>query len=123
MASRACTRMVSPTPALTSATLTSSSPAPVSTMASSSSSSRTIRTATAVSEQVMQTSSWHSGMAAGAWAAGDDSVGGVGASAAVISHHPRSQHARLLEEHVHQLPQHVVGGDLDLLDDPGIGGV
>src|SRR5262249_8212289 len=61
IASLACTRMVSPTPAVTSATLTSSSPASVATIARSSSSSRTTFTATAVSEHVMQTSPWHSG--------------------------------------------------------------
>src|SRR6266702_186613 len=60
IASRACTRMVSPIPAVTSATLTSSSPFPVSTTARSSSSRRTTVTATAVSEQVMQASETHS---------------------------------------------------------------
>src|ERR1019366_5933682 len=57
MASLACTRIASPIPALTSATLTSSSREEVSTTARSSSSSRTIVTTTAVSEQVMQISS------------------------------------------------------------------
>src|SRR5205823_5442072 len=55
MASRACTRIVSPTAALTRATLTVSSPAPVSTTAIWSSSSRSTLTSTAMSEQVMQT--------------------------------------------------------------------
>ena len=65
IASLACTRIVSPGPADTSATLTSSSPAPVSTRAKPSPSRRSTVTATAVSEQVMQTSSWHSAAAGG----------------------------------------------------------
>src|SRR6185437_8419172 len=61
MASRACTRIVSPTPALTRATLTVSSPWPVSTTAIWSSGSRSTLTPTAVSEQVMQTSPMQAG--------------------------------------------------------------
>ena len=36
--------------------------------------------------------------------------------------HPRGQHARLLEEHVHQFPEHVVHGHLQFLDHARIAG-
>src|SRR5262249_24036773 len=119
MASLACTRIVSPARASTSATLTSSSPWPLSTRASPSSSKRTTVTSTAVSEQVMQTSSWHSGTALGwpLWA-----VMPVLSRAAGSCQPPRAQGPRLLEEDVHQFPQQVVHGDVHLLAPPGIVG-
>src|SRR5215469_10423799 len=118
MASLACTRIVSPARASTSATLTSSSPRPPSTRASPSSSRRTTVTSTAVSEQVMQTSSWHSGTAGrGGWPL---AVIPAPFHAARSCEHPRAQCPRLLEEDVYQFPQQVVHGDVHLLDHPGV---
>src|SRR5271165_2890682 len=146
MASLAWTRMVSPTLAVTRATLTVSSPAPVSTTAISSASSRTTVTCTAVSEQVMQVSplQWFSVTLCFPLASGALfrrrlaclAACGGGPSRSFLApqsrrrraplarsrDHPRGEHSRLLEEHVYQLPEYVVGGHVQLLDHPGIRG-
>src|SRR5690348_12206554 len=131
MASPAWTKIVSPTAALTRATLTRSMAAPVSTSARPSSSSRTTRTSTATSPHVRQLSSGGTTprcpSLAGRWhtspsyrPATDGPEGPKVPSSQVMPLRSRRyagvKHARLFEEDVHQLPEDVVCGYLYFLD-------